>query len=101
VRRLKAEESPGVVVEFEDGLRIATPCWMLDDVWCRAMRLEEQPRISVDALLLLRDLVDLQVASPSENDSVCGLMVIKGDCHEPATSGSVIETSADSASTET
>ena len=71
------------MVELDDGLRVATPAWMLDEVWCRAMRLEERPRISVAALLLLRDLVDLQVTSPGDNNSVSGFMEVKGDCHEP------------------
>jgi hypothetical protein len=101
VRRLKAQESAGVVVELEEGLRIATPCWMLDEVLCQSMTLEERPRIAVDALRLLRDLVDLQAALPGEKDSVCGFMAVKGDCHEPTISRSAADTGDDSASTET
>jgi hypothetical protein len=65
------------------------------------MRLEEQPRISVDALLHLRELVDLQAAASGENDSVCGFMAVKGDCHEPILSESVTDAGTASASTET
>ena len=101
VRRLKAEESPSVVVELEDGVRIATPCWMLDEVWCQAMTLEEQPRIAVEALRFLRDLVDLQSASHGKQDTACGLMEVKGGCHEPINPGSAADASTDSASTET
>ena len=101
VRRLKVQESPGVVVELEEGLRIATPCWMLDEVLCQAMTLEERPRIAVDALRLLRDLVDLRGASPGKQGSVCGFMAVKGGCHEPNIPGSAADASTDSASTET
>jgi hypothetical protein len=101
VRRLKAQESPGVVVELEEGLRIAMPCWMLDEVLCQSMTLEGRPRVAVDALRLLRDLVDLRAASPGEKDSVCGFMAVKGDCHEPTMSGSAADESTDAASTET
>jgi len=101
VRRLKVQESPGVVVELQEGLRIATPCWMLDEVCCQAMRLEERPRIAVDALRLLRGLVDLQAASSGEQDLGCGLMAAKGGCHEPTISGSRADAGTASASTET
>jgi hypothetical protein len=71
---------------------------MLDEVLCQAMTLEERPRVAVDALRLLRDLVDLR---PGEKDSVCGFMAVKGDCHEPTISGSAADASTDAASTET
>jgi FkbH-like protein len=71
------------------------------EVCCQAMRLEERPRIAVDALRLLRDLVDLQAASPGEKDSECGLMAAKGGCHEPIISGSRADAGTACASTET
>ena len=101
VRRLNAQESPAVVVELEDGLSIATPCWMLDEVWCQAMTLEEQPRIAVDALRLLRDLVDRQTDSSGKKDSGCGFMAVKGDCYEPTIPGSTAGGCTESAPTET
>jgi hypothetical protein len=101
VRRLKAQESPAVVVEFEDGLSIATPCWMLDEMYCRAMTLEEKPRIAVDALQQLRGLVDLHMASAGKKGSACGFMAAKGDRHESTITGSAAGAGTTSATTET
>jgi hypothetical protein len=45
-------------VALPDGLQIAIPEWMLDPVYCSSLSFESIPRISVNALLELRVLVD-------------------------------------------
>jgi len=74
---------------------------MLDEAWCQSMTLEEQPRIAVDALRLLRSLVDLQMTSSGTSDMEHGFMEMKGDCHEPSSPGSAAGTATNSAPTET
>lgn len=55
----------------DEELRISVPCWMLDEQACaRVTYGTNSSRISLDALLRLRTLVD------------SGLMMVKGDDHE-------------------
>lgn len=60
VRTIRLHEDPSVIIRLEDGLQISIPCWMLDPVCCVAIRDEARPRISVEALFALRNLIDAQ-----------------------------------------
>jgi len=67
--------------EDDEELRINIPCWMLDEQACSRLIVDVRSdmncgRVSIDALLRLRILVD------------SGLMVVKGDCHESTTTTS-------------
>jgi hypothetical protein len=52
--------NPSVIVRFEDGLRIAIPRWMLDAAYCAALPEKSTARLSLQALVELRDLIDRQ-----------------------------------------
>ena len=54
------EQEAVFIVEVEEGLRIAIPGWMLEESVCRGLVLEERPRVGVEALMRLRDLIDRQ-----------------------------------------
>ena len=99
IRGLRAREEPAVIVEIDEDLRIAVPCWMLDALCCRSMVIEEQPRISIDALVQLRDLIDRQALLAGEKDNAHGSMVAKENRHEPRNRSQT--SGADSAPTET
>jgi hypothetical protein len=81
IRRLRAREEPAVIVQVDENLRIAIPCWMLDEACCRAMVVEKQPRIGIAALVQLRDLVDRQIQPSCENGAVRG-PTTKGACND-------------------
>jgi hypothetical protein len=55
-----------VIVSLEDGLRIAIPKWMLDQAYCAALPAEPKPRLSLQALVDLRELIDRQAWSAVE-----------------------------------
>lgn len=58
IRRLRTGVDAMVIVQGEPDLRIVAPCWMLEECCCAAMVVEECGRISVEALLALRGLID-------------------------------------------
>jgi hypothetical protein len=78
-------EEPAVIVQGEKDLRLAVPCWMLDEEWCRAMVVEEKPRIAVEALVALRDLLARQHSSTGAAEVECGTMKATEDHHESQT----------------
>ena len=97
IRRLRACENPVVVVQIEEGLNIALPCWMLDATCCETMVLEAQSRICVNALIQLRDLIDRQA---DEQNTVSGDSVVAEEHHnDPPIEAPMPNT--DSAPTET
>ena len=65
VRALRRQAEQSVIVRLADGLQLAVPLWMLDPVLCGFLREESSPRISHEALLDLRELIDL-TSLPSE-----------------------------------
>ena len=99
IRRLRAREEPSVVVQIEDGLIIAIPCWMLDEPHCRTMPVEERPRLNIDGLVQLRKLIDRQTGITGAQDAKSASMMAKAYRHEPL--GKDPTPGADSASTDT
>ena len=70
IRRLRAKENPSVIVQIEDDLRVAVPCWMLEASSCGLLRIEASPKISLDALVELRALIDVH-SNPHNGSIVC------------------------------
>ena len=71
-----------VIVQGEPDLRIVAPVWMLDEACCVAMAVEEHARISADALLALRGLVDAQGLLAGSGQAGCDPLMANGDRHE-------------------
>jgi uncharacterized protein DUF5372 len=59
VRAIRHGIDPSVIVRLGDGIEVAMPCWMLDLHKCAALKQEASPRVSIQALVALADLVDL------------------------------------------
>jgi hypothetical protein len=59
VRAIRHGTDPSVIVRFGDGTQIAMPCWMLDVHKCAALKQEASPRVSIQALVALADLIDV------------------------------------------
>ena len=74
IRRLRAQETPTVIVEIvDDDFRFALPCWMLDSLICDSFTLETEPRLPVEALISLRNFLDTQIeafSSPKDDSTV-------------------------------
>jgi hypothetical protein len=47
-------------------LKIAVPCWMLDELACSAVLVQKTPALQIEALLRLRILVDQLASAVSE-----------------------------------
>ena len=62
VRAVRHGIDPSVVVRLGDGIQVAMPCWMLDVHKCAALKEEASPRVSIEALVALADLIDLHRA---------------------------------------
>src|SRR5262245_26863222 len=69
VRWLRRQTSDSLVLKLRDGLEMAIPSWMLDPLACGDISDAPAPRLSVEALWALRDLLDhqplLHAASPA------------------------------------
>ena len=60
IRWLRHQTSESLVIKLQDGLQLAIPSWMLDPLACNHMSDAPAPRLNVEALLTLRDLLDHQ-----------------------------------------
>ena len=60
IRWLRRQPSDSLVVQLPDGIRIAVPSWMLDPLACSQVNHAPAPYVSVDALLVLRALLNHQ-----------------------------------------
>src|SRR4029453_13963360 len=60
IRWLRRQTSESLVIKLQDGLEIALPSWMLDPLACSHVHDAPAPRLSVEALLALRHLLDYQ-----------------------------------------
>jgi len=60
VRYLRKTDSSILVIKLRGGVQVAIPEWMLNPRVCDQLKTEDQPRISVCALLDLRRLIDAQ-----------------------------------------
>lgn len=85
IRTLRLREEPSVIARIHNDLRIAVPCWMLDQTKCDAAVLRDRPRFDVDALRRLRELVDLQSFISDDDHDSAQARYVKGDRHGPRT----------------
>ena len=60
VRWLRRQTTESLIVKLPEGLELAIPAWMLDPVACNLVCDAPAPRLTVEALLALRDLLDRQ-----------------------------------------
>ena len=60
IRFLRKSESVILIVKLPGGSQIALPEWMMIPQVCDRLTIGEQPRISIDALIDLRRLIDAQ-----------------------------------------
>ena len=44
----------------QNGVQLALPAWMLDEVFCAQLRYKSEPLIATSALIALRELLDAQ-----------------------------------------
>src|SRR5262249_27548754 len=65
IRWLRRQHSESLVVKLQDGLELAIPAWMLDPLACSQVYDAPVPRLTVEALLALRDLLDRQSLLPA------------------------------------
>ena len=81
------------MIVVSDGTHCLIPHWMLDAAACSAVSDEVRPRISLDALHELRDLLDAQTLSSQLIPDSRGTSSIKGGSNDvettdrPATAG--------------
>ena len=60
IRWLRRQTSESLVIKLQDGLELAIPSWMLDPLACSHVHDAPAPRLTIEALLALRDLLDRQ-----------------------------------------
>ena len=60
IRWLRRQTAESLVIKLQDGLELAIPPWMLDPLACSLMHDAPAPRLTVEALVALRDLLDRQ-----------------------------------------
>jgi hypothetical protein len=58
VRTIRHGTDPSVIVRVGDGVEIAVPCWMLDPQVCARLKEATSPRVSIQALVALADLIN-------------------------------------------
>jgi hypothetical protein len=76
-------------------LKIAVPCWMLDDVACSSVVVQDTPQLHIESLLSLRQLVDQFASAASERQSEPHGNNAKGDRHAEANSATHLEAAAE------
>lgn len=75
MRRFRRCAADSLVVRvLEGGVQLAVPAWMLDPDFCQKLVDEPLPRVHVDALTELRQLLDSQplLASAKESEQQKG-----------------------------
>jgi hypothetical protein len=90
LRRTRYGGDPAVLVRVEHDdknsddpeLRVVVPCWMLDQAACSAVVVRDTPRINIDALNHLRQLVDQFAKTSGQENGDSVPMTAKGDRHE-------------------
>jgi hypothetical protein len=65
IRYLRKSESVILIVKLPGGVQIAVPEWMLIPHVCDRLTIEDKPRISIDALIVLRRLINSQYLNHS------------------------------------
>ena len=51
-------------------MQLVVPVWMLDPVFCEQLRYESEPRVTMAALVELRELLDSQAILPPSSKAV-------------------------------
>ena len=85
IRKLRAYEEAALLVQVDDDVRIAIPCWMLDQSVCEPMELSEKPRISIESLLQLNDLITQRTSLVKEDGTGRGSNVDEREATRPTT----------------
>jgi len=71
IRHLRRSESAILIVRLPGGAQVAVPEWMLLPQVCDRLLIEAEPRISVDALIDLRALIDAQRLKNTSKEDCC------------------------------
>ena len=80
-------DAPIVIVRLPDGLQLAIPKWMLSPEICERLRTEAGPRISLDALIELRTLIDGQLSMVAGDRRGCAESSAGGQDAQPREAG--------------
>ena len=80
-------DAPIVIVRLPDGLQLAIPEWMLNPEICERLRTEARPRISLDALVELRPLIDAQLPMLAGDRDGCAESSAGGQDAQPRDAG--------------
>ena len=93
LRWLRRQTSESVVSKLPEGLQMAIPAWRLDPLACQHVSEAPEPRLSVDALLALRDLRDQHPLLPSTSLALPGAPQLQGasDAHTSSISPPLTE----------
>jgi hypothetical protein len=71
IRRFRRYVGDSVIVQIErSAVQLVVPVWMLDPVFCGRLRFQSEPRVSISALLELRELLDSQPSLPPSSKAV-------------------------------
>ena len=76
-----------VIVRLPHGLQLAIPEWMLSPEICERLRTEAGPRISLDALIELRTLIDAQLSVVAGDRRDCAESSAGGQDAQPREAG--------------
>ncbi len=70
IRRFRRYVGDSVIVQMRNAVQLVVPVWMLDPVVCGQLRYGSEPRLSLAALLELRELLDSQPILPPSAKAV-------------------------------
>jgi hypothetical protein len=71
IRHLRRSEPAILILKLPGGAQLAVPEWMLLPQVCDRLVIETEPRISIDALIDLRALVDAQRLKNTSAEDCC------------------------------
>ena len=71
IRYLRRIDSAILIVRLPGGAQVAVPEWMLQPQVCDQLVIEAEPRISIDALIELRALIDAQRLKNTSKEDCC------------------------------
>jgi hypothetical protein len=71
IRHLRRIGSAILIARLPGGAQIAVPEWMLIPQVCDRLTIEAEPRITIDALIDLRTLIDAQRLKNTSKDHCC------------------------------
>jgi len=79
LRWLRHQTADSVVIKLPDGLQMAIPTWRLAPLACQHVSAALGPRLSVDALVALRDLLAQPPVLPATSRAIPGASQLQGD----------------------